>query len=82
MVTSIELTDGAISKWNAWFAATAKDGVKLQATTLEMLNVIEDRACSGESFVYELGQRYTLSGRPELFTLASDEVTITQEADE
>jgi hypothetical protein len=32
-----------------------------------MLQIMEDRAESGESLSYELGSQYTTSGRPELF---------------
>jgi len=82
MITNIELTEKATQVWNNWFSVHAKSNVNIHAATLEMLNVIEEGLRNNESLVYELGSHYTQSGRPELFTLDSDDLMITTESDE
>jgi len=82
MITNLELNEAGAAKWNAFFAAHAGEKVQLQAATFEMLDCMAERAGLGESFVYELGAQYTNTGRPQLFTLTTDDVEITEEVDE
>lgn len=79
LVTGFELTEAGVAKWNAWLEQHARDGVDLQATTLEMLRKVEEHFTGGEALVYELGGHYTLTGRPELFELGTDDVDATTE---
>lgn len=67
MIENIEMTDSCVTRWDEFFNKNARDGVRLDATTLEMLRVVEDRLSSGETPSYELGRQYTKSGNPEIF---------------
>jgi hypothetical protein len=50
-----------------WIASVAKPDVDPEATWLELANVLEDREAAGETPSYELGARFTQSGRPEIY---------------
>lgn len=82
MITSIELTQSGVDKFNTFFAAHAKTGVSMQAVTLEMLDIMQDRASMDESLSYELGRQYTLSGNPEILRLDDTDIRLTIEDDE
>ena len=77
MITNIELTDQAVQKFNNWFDQIAKDNVRREIVMFEMLDVFQEHAATGESFVYELGQRYTLDGKPSLFNLSAADIIVT-----
>lgn len=81
MIKSIELTEAGANKFNSFFAASAKDGVSMQAVMFELLDVLTDRAGMSESFSYELGGQFTNSGRPEVLNLDAADVTVTEEDD-
>lgn len=81
-IQNISLTETGIEKFNCWFADVARDGVRMDAVMLDALNVIENRAGSGESFSYELHGQFTVSGRPELLILDPDDVEIELCAEE
>jgi hypothetical protein len=82
MITNINLTESGIEAWNSFFNEHAKDGVRIDATTLEMLNTIQDNLVIGDAMIYELGARYTNSGRPELFMLEDNMVEIEDRDDD
>lgn len=82
MITNIELTDSGVEKFNAWFADVAKPEVRIDVVMFEMLSIMQDRWNSDEFRVYELGQRYTNTGRPELFRLDDIDVVVTEESEE
>lgn len=81
MITNIELTETGLEKFNEWFSGVARADVRIDAVMLEMLNIMQDRWNSGESRVYELGQRYSKTGRPELFRLDDVDVVVTEDSD-
>lgn len=82
MITNIELTDSGTEKFNKFFERVAKPGVKLQAVTFELLDILQDRASTGESLDYELGRQYTVTGNPEILNLEAADVSVTEEPDE
>jgi hypothetical protein len=75
-VQNIELTESGVAKFNRFFADVAKNGVRMDAVILDVLNVLESRAENDESFVYELHSQHTVSGRPELLILDSEDVSV------
>lgn len=61
-------TDSDRINWELWFSRTANDLARYSPTTLEMLAKMDDDISAGNTPIYELPARYTLSGRPELFS--------------
>lgn len=77
-VKNIELTASGIKKFKRFFAEDVKGGVKINAVLLDVMNIMEERARMGESYVYELHSQHTVSGRPELLILDSEDVKIEE----
>lgn len=53
-----------------WATATATDKIDIEQVVLEVLDSAEYRA-EGESISYELGARFTKSGRTEVFSISN-----------
>lgn len=64
---TLTLTPAARARFTAWLKDVGSDNLRADAVESEMLQIMEDRAASGESMSYELGRRYTTTGRPEVF---------------
>lgn len=79
VITGIDVSDGGVARFNYWFMGVAKPGVSLHAVALEALNHFEDAASTGQDYTYELAGEFTASGRPEVFTLAREWVTVHHE---
>lgn len=64
---TLTLTPAARARFTAWLQDVGSANLRADAVESEMLGIMEDRAESGESMSYELGRRYTTTGRPEIF---------------
>ena len=53
--------------------------IRIKATILDVLNVIQDRVSMGESLSYELHKNYTVSSNPELLHLDAGDVLVSEE---
>lgn len=82
MITNIELTQSGTDKINDFFATYAKAGVNMQAVMLDVLDVLQERVSMDESLSYELGRQYTISGNPEVLTMAQADISVTEEDDD
>lgn len=82
MITTIDLTESGVKKFNGWFADVAKPGTDLQAVLFEMLSILTERAVMGESLSYELHRQHTISGRPEIITIGPEDVETTEVDDD
>lgn len=82
MITNIELAPSGVEKFNRFFADYAKEGVSMQAVMFEVLDIMQDRVSMDESLVYELGKHFTSTGRPEILTLDSEDISVTEEPDD
>lgn len=65
MISSLQLADSGVTKFNAWFGAVAREGVRAEAVAVEVCDRMIERLSKSETLMYELGPRYTISGRPE-----------------
>lgn len=81
MIIGLQLTDSGTAKFNAWFEATAREGVRVEAVAMELCDQMIDRLTLNESLAYELGPRYTISGRPEMLILERGDVETEEQAD-
>lgn len=82
MITSIELTDAGVERFNRWFRGVAKDGVRIDAVMLEMLDKLADGLGIGDAPIYELGPRYTNTGMPELLCLDTADFVVIEQPDD
>jgi hypothetical protein len=64
---TLTLTPAGRARFLSWLQDVGRSTLRPDAVESEMLQIMEDRAESGESLSYELGGQYTTSGRPELF---------------
>ena len=64
---TLTLTPAARARFTAWLQDVGSAELRADVVESEMLQVMEDRAESGESMSYELGRQYTTTGQPELF---------------
>ena len=82
-IKQIALTSLGTSKFNKWLSAVGKPDLNLQAVSFEALSAFEDAINDNQTPTYELGQQFTTTGRPEVFTLESEDFTaeITHEED-
>ncbi len=74
---SMTLTDTARAQFRAWLDEVARPAVRPDACEREALAIIEERQRMGESLSYELGSRYTMSNRPELYQFAAADFQTT-----
>ena len=81
-MTNVQLTDSGAAAFNEWFDSVARPAVRREAVCFELLDQLADRVDMSESLVYELGQQYTTTGRPEHLHLSSTDVEVTAEDDE
>ena len=81
---TLTLTPSARARFTAWLQDVGSAELRADAIESEMLQVMEDRAESGESMSYELGRQYTTTGQPEIFYADAkdfdmrDRITITK----
>jgi hypothetical protein len=64
---TLTLNPAGRARFLSWLQDVGRSTLRPDAVESEMLQIMEDRAESGESLSYELGGQYTTSGRPELF---------------
>lgn len=64
----IRFTPTAHARFQAWLADVARPAVRPAVVEAEALDIIRARAEAGETLSYELGQQYTTTGRPEVWT--------------
>ena len=82
MISSINLTESGVAAFNSFFDRYARQGVSRQAVMFEVLDILTDRAACAETLVYELGARYTTSGRPEMLTLTGADIQVDEQDDD
>jgi len=61
----IRFTPEARARFHAWLQAVARTNVRGAAVESEALEILRDRAISGETLTYELASQHTTTGRPE-----------------
>ena len=64
---TLTLTPAARARFATWLQDVGSAELRADAVESQMLQVMEDRAESGEYMSFELGRRYTSTGRPEIF---------------
>lgn len=79
MIVNVELTEHGVAKFNQFFAQHAKEGLDMQATLFELMDVIQVRLCLKEDLVYELAGQYTANARPATLTLSAQDINVTHE---
>lgn len=82
MISIVRLSESGNKKFNTWFANVGREGVLAGAVEAELCDIMLDRVAAGESLVYELGQRYTNTGRPELLHLERADLDVSEIDDE
>lgn len=70
----MQLTPAARAAFRAWLDDVARPAVRPDVVELEALEIIEERRRMGESMAYELGSRYTMSRRPEIYEFTADDI--------
>lgn len=79
MITSLQLAASGVAKFNAWFGAVAREGVRAEAVAVEVCDQMIDRLSQRETLMYELGPRYTISGRPEHLYLERADLEVEED---
>lgn len=79
MITSVELTDSGVEKFNKFFNAFARENVKREPTLFAMLDKLVDRLAEGNRPFYELGQQYTNTRRPEILDFDNKDLVLHKE---
>lgn len=74
----IRFTPEARARFRAWLQTVARPNVQETAVESEALDILQDRAVTGETLTYELASQHTSTGRPEgwLSTLADIEAPV------
>lgn len=82
MITNVELNESGTAKFNAFFERNAKPGTNMQAGCFDLLDKLLNRTAMGESLHYELHRQHTNSGNPEILSLDSVDIEITEVSDD